>query len=238
MSRYIDIYREKEYIPKDDKEASQKYAYEAYSAAGPLRENSMKLAYLLDKLNVDAILLRTEYVDDTEKPVLFKQAIQIGEQQLDPNFEAVWGYLPNRPYLRALFKYGLWCFEKQDFKEAFDLFNKILQLNPADHQGVRYPAVATLIASNRIEEAESLMSHYQDSDNAFFSWFRWTIEKKKGFFSKETQDAFELASEDNAYVANYYRTKAPVSTYPNSAAITPDSPEEAKVIWTLLQPLI
>lgn len=238
MSRYIDIYKDKDYIPKDDKEASQKYAYEAYSSSDLLRENSTSLAYLLDKQNVDAILLKADYVDIAEKTDFFKEAIRIGENQFDPNFESVWGYLPNRPYLRALFKYGLSCFEIMNFEKAFDLFNKILQLNPADHQGVRYPAVATLIALNRIEEAESLMSHYQDSDNAFFSWFRWSMEKKKSFFSKETQKAYELAIEDNAYVANYYRIKVPALPYPNSLAITPDSPEEAKVIWTLLQPII
>ena len=238
MSRYIDIYKDKDYIPKDDKEASQKYAYEAYSSSDLLRENSTSLAYLLDKQNVDAILLKSDYVDIAKKTDFFKEAIRIGENQFDPNFESVWGYLPNRPYLRALFKYGLSCFEMKNFEKAFDLFNKILQLNPADHQGVRYPAVATLIALNRIEEAESLMSHYQDSDNAFFSWFRWTMKKKKSFFSKETQEAYELASEENAYVANYYRTKVPALPYPDSMAITPDSPEEAKVIWTLLQPII
>ena len=239
MSRYIDIYRDKEYEPVDNIEKSQKYAYEAYTSTDLIERKKLTLlAYDLDPQNVDAILLKVDHVEDGEQSVLFKDAIRIGEKQFDANFESIWGYLPNRPYLRALFKYGIWCFEQKQFKEAFNQFNKILQVNPSDHQGVRYPAAATLIALNRLEEAESLMSHYQDSDNAFFSWFRWTIEKKKGFFSKETQDAFESASEDNAYVANYYRIKAPVVPFPNASAITPDSPAEAKVIWTLLQPII
>ncbi|MCZ8539999.1 SEC-C metal-binding domain-containing protein [Psychrobacillus psychrodurans] len=237
MSRYIDIYKDKEFNPVNDKEASQKYAYEAYISRDLIeRERLTSLAFELDPQNIDAILLKVD--NELERSVFFEEAISIGEKQFDPNFESVWGYLPNRPYLRALFKYGLWCFEQKMFKEAFNLFNKILQLNPSDNQGVRYPSVATLIALNRLEEAESLMSHYQDSDNAFFSWFRWAMEKKKSFFSKETQDAYDLASEDNAYVANYYRMKAPALAYPHSMAITPDSPEEGKVIWTLLQPII
>lgn len=237
MSRYIDIYKDKEFNPVNDKEASQKYAYEAYISRDLIeRERLASLAFELDSQNIDAILLKVD--KEMERSVFFEEAISIGEKQFDPNFESVWGYLPNRPYLRALFKYGLWCFEQKMFKEAFNLFNKILQLNPSDNQGVRYPSVATLIALNRLEEAESLMSHYQDSDNAFFSWFRWAMEKKKSFFSKETQDAYDLASEDNAYVANYYRLKFPALAYPHSMAITPDSPEEGKVIWTLLQPII
>ncbi|MEK3977647.1 SEC-C metal-binding domain-containing protein [Psychrobacillus sp. FSL K6-2836] len=239
MSRYIDIYKDKEFNPANDKEASQKYAYEAYISTDLIEKRRLaSLAYELDPQNVDAILLKIDYIEETEQSAHFEEAIRIGEKQFDPNFEVVWGYLPNRPYLRALFKYGISCFEQKKFKEAFNLLNKILQLNPSDHQGARYPAVATLIALNKIEEAESLMSHYQDSDNAFFSWFRWTIEKKKSFFSKETQDAYEMAMDDNSYVANYYRIKAPVLPYPNSIAITPDSPEEGKVIWTLLQPII
>lgn len=239
MSRYIDIYKDKEYNPVDDKEIAQKYAYDAYFSTNLIeRDQLASLAIELDPQNIDAMLLKVDYIEKAEQSALFKEAVRLGEKQFDPNFESVWGYIPNRPYLRALFKYGLWCFEQKEFKEAFTLFNKILQVNPSDHQGVRYPAVATLIALNRLEEAESLMSHYQDSDNAFFSWFRWTIEKKKSFFSKQTQEAYDLASEDNAYVANYYRIKAPALPYPQSQAITPDSPEEAKVIWTLLQPII
>lgn len=239
MSRYIDIYKNKDYNPEDDTEASQKYAYEAYTSTDSLeRDRLASLAYELDPKNVDAILLKVDFMEVANQSGHLEEAIRIGKKQFDPNIEHAWGYLPNRPYLRALFKYGLWCFEQKEFKEAFNLFNKILQLNPIDNQGSRYPAVATLIALNRLEEAKCLMSHYEDSDNAFFSWFRWTIEKKKSFFSKETQEAFELASEDNAYVANYYRIKAPVLPFPNSIAITPDSPEEGKVIWTLLQPII
>lgn len=33
-------------------------------------------------------------------------------------------------------------------------------------------------------------------------------------------------------------SQAPILPLPNSIAITPDSPEEGKVIWTLLKPII
>lgn len=50
----------------------------------------------------------------------------------------------------------------------------------------------------------------------------------KSFFSKKT-GCFESASENNAYLANYFCINAPALAYPNSLAITPGSPEEEKL---------
>ncbi|WP_313890866.1 SEC-C metal-binding domain-containing protein [Psychrobacillus sp.] len=239
MSRYIEIFKNKEYEPKNKQEESQKYAYEAYTSKhGVYRQTSAKLANLYDPTNVDALLLMADYPEEGTPSELYEKAIEIGKNKFDSTFDSAWGYVPNRPYLRALFKYGLWQFSERNFKEAFKLFNELLQLNAGDNLGVRYPTVAALIALNRMEEAESLMDHYKESDNAFFSWFRWAIERKRNFFGQTTQEFFDLAKEDNAFVAKYYRDKVEPLPYPGKIAITPDSPEEGKVIWTLLHAII
>nr|WP_316046337.1 hypothetical protein [Planococcus glaciei] len=63
-------------------------------------------------------------------------------------------------------------------------------------------AAASLIALGRLEEAESLIAHYEDeySDNAFYSWFKWLIQRKRNVHSKTAQDLFLKAVEQNPYV--------------------------------------
>ncbi|MCR2821855.1 SEC-C metal-binding domain-containing protein [Lederbergia panacisoli] len=236
MKRLIDAYMNVDYKPKNKLEEAQIYAYEAYYAGFPeLRENSTKLAHLLDPENADGLLLSAEMHDDES---MYEKAVDQAKALFDDSVEVAWGLVTNRPYLRALYKYGMWCFEKGEYEKAFELMNQVLILNPGDHQGVRYPATASLIALNRFEEADRLMEHYRESDNAFFSWFRWAISRKQNFFGKETEEFYQTAMMDNGYVSKYIRDKAAILEFPKYVVITPDSPEEARVIWTLIAPLI
>jgi len=236
MKRLIEAFTNVEYEPNNNAEEAQVYAYEAYSAGIPeLRENSAKLAHLLDSENADGILLIAEMNDDEG---MYEKAVNQAKVLFDHSVEIAWGLVTNRPYLRALYKYGIWCFEKREYDKAFEFMNQVLILNPGDHQGVRYPAVASLIALNRFDEANRIMEHYRESDNAFFSWFRWAMSRMKNFFSEETQEFYQSAMMDNGYVSKYIRDKATALPYPKYSTITPDSPEEARVIWTLLAPLI
>ncbi len=67
-------------------------------------------------------------------------AIRIAELSLTPDFTELlpWGYIYNRPYLRALHGYGLCLWRLDQPGNARAVFERILSLNPADHQGVRF----------------------------------------------------------------------------------------------------
>ena len=82
--------------------------------------------------------------DDSPEIALrhYEVGLRIGELSLDDAFDGVlsWGLIDNRPFLRCLHGYGLclWRLNRRD--EAAALFRRILWLNPADNQGIRFLA--------------------------------------------------------------------------------------------------
>lgn len=67
-------------------------------------------------------------------------AVGIGELSLGPRFDGLlpWGHLYNRPFLRALHGYGLCLWRLGQTEKAREVFQRVLALNPADNQGVRF----------------------------------------------------------------------------------------------------
>jgi hypothetical protein len=67
-------------------------------------------------------------------------AIRIAELSLTSDFTELlpWGFIYNRPYLRALHGFGLCLWRLDRAQDALAVFERILSLNPADHQGVRF----------------------------------------------------------------------------------------------------
>lgn len=70
----------------------------------------------------------------------YEVGVRIGELSLAPDFDGVlpWGHVDNRPFLRCLHAYGLCCWRLGRFEEAEQTFERMLWLNPADNQGVRF----------------------------------------------------------------------------------------------------
>ncbi|MBI5518303.1 MAG: tetratricopeptide repeat protein [Deltaproteobacteria bacterium] len=69
----------------------------------------------------------------------FRAAVDGGERHVERDGALVpWGILENRPYLRALANLALVLSEQRRWPEALAIHQRILELNPGDHQGVRY----------------------------------------------------------------------------------------------------
>lgn len=70
----------------------------------------------------------------------YEVGVRIGELSLGRHFEDVllWGHIDNRPFLRCLQGYGLCLWRLGRVDEAAALFERMLWLNPADNQGVRF----------------------------------------------------------------------------------------------------
>ena len=239
LKRQMEYYHSKSYEPKTKAETAQLLAYNAYTNTD--RASELEQIQHMDPQNTDAFLLAAEA--EMNKPVkeqLLQQAIASGKERFEPEMDVAWLYVPNRPYLRSLFLLGNFYWEQARFEEAFPIYYEVLRLNPGDHQGVRYLAVSALIALGRLEEAESLISHYEEelSDNAFYAWFRWSIERQKGMLSQTVQTRYVEAVDQNPYVKKYVEKRNTALPYPKSAVITPRSPEEAGLIWTFLAPTL
>ena len=70
----------------------------------------------------------------------YEIAVAIGELSLGANFSDMlpWGCLYNRPFLRALYGYGLCLWRLGQVSRAREVFERILALNPADNQCARF----------------------------------------------------------------------------------------------------
>jgi tetratricopeptide (TPR) repeat protein len=99
-------------------------------------------ALLADLRCIDAhVHLGNQMFDQMPEDAIrhYEIALGIGELSLKPDFKDTlpWGYLFNRPFLRALHGYGLCLWRLGQDEKALQVFERMLALNPRDNQGVR-----------------------------------------------------------------------------------------------------
>ena len=70
----------------------------------------------------------------------FPREFSLGEDRLE------WGWIENRPFLRAYQGLGCILFDVGEFDAAQRIFNNLLAMNPNDNQGVRGQAIKTAFA--------------------------------------------------------------------------------------------
>ena len=70
----------------------------------------------------------------------YEAGVRVGELSLGSTFEGLlpWAWIDNRPFLRCLHGYGLCLWRLRKFKQAADVFERMLWLNPSDNQGARF----------------------------------------------------------------------------------------------------
>jgi hypothetical protein len=74
----------------------------------------------------------------------YEVGLRIGELSLGELADGLlpWGWLDNRPFLRCMRGFGLCLWRLDRFEEAECVFDRLLWLNPADNQGVRFNIAA------------------------------------------------------------------------------------------------
>lgn len=242
LRRQMDYFSGVPYSPASPEEEAQLRAYEAYLAIeDDFRAEKSAEARRLHPNGADVLLLAAGGETDPDKRSrLLEQAESEALRQFEADIEPVWLHLPNRPYLRALMLRAVYDWQSGRHNEAFERFYRLLRLNPADHQGARYPAISALIASGDYEAAGSLLAHYAEGagDNAFYRWLEWAAAHKQDRLSARAGELHRKAVEANPYAEKYLRDRPVADAYPRSAIMTPRSPEEARLIWTLLRPIL
>lgn len=68
-----------------------------------------------------------------------KKAMEVGDKIIPSVFEGKirWGFMENRPYLRAIHSYAQDLLDQRDIGAAIPLFERLLDYNPQDNQGIR-----------------------------------------------------------------------------------------------------
>lgn len=223
------------FIPKGKAQKAQAYAYDAYEQEDEdARIRLASAAYFTDPENVDALLLRAEQAKTTaEAKQKYTKAIAIGERLFDGDFpDSPWELVGNRPFMRALFAYGVYLFEREQFKEALGYFQQLLALNPNDNQGARHLAIAAAIHDGQYSVANHLFGKFKEQpfDQAVYRYLQWLLELKQGIESDTLVEALEL----NGFVIELVSSDLPQISYPRENGIVPGFMDEAFYIAFLL----
>jgi tetratricopeptide (TPR) repeat protein len=113
----------------------------------------------------------------------YEMGVRIGELSLGGSFNGLlpWGHIDNRPFLRCLQGYGLSLWRLRRFKEAEDVFIRMLWLNPSDNQGVRF--VLDEVRKGKVWRADYWIHKaitWRDHEDA-----RRQAKKRRGAFTRE-----------------------------------------------------
>lgn len=139
--------------------------------------------------------------DFKEKVDYFEQAIKIAVDMIGDQGEVVyWEDEITRPYMIALQDLGNTCLSNNDYKAAKKVYELLLNLNPVDHQGIRYKLVNILIKNNERKEINELFLKYKDDKSApwLYSKVLYYYKNNNMFMAK---DSLKEALSRNKYIA-------------------------------------
>lgn len=217
---------------------AQVLAYRAYEEENSqVKSQLVKEIVELDSQNVDGLLLLAEATTEKRKvEKLYEKAIRLGRMTFIPEEEA--GLIvTNRPYMRAMFAYGVWLYEENRLEEATALFEKVIELDEEDPLSARYLLISAYITMNRFDRAVDLidMYEYHSDDEAVYRYLRWILEETRTEGeSVVSEQYFNEAVETNVFVLDLLEKGNPSLPYPKREEIIAGSKEEANYIWTLI----
>lgn len=217
---------------------AQLLAYEAYAAeTEEQRRQLANRAYEIERKNADALLLRAEIEEDTEKAnALYESAIREASRTFEAG-ENPWQNIPNRPFMRAAFAYGVHLFKHGEYNDAASMFTDLVKMNPIDNQGARYEAIASLIHASRFNEAAEILVRYEkgSSNDATYLYLDWKLEyTASNGESKNAEEMLTVASNANSHVQHLQTFRVPPIDYPRFQELEPGSKEEARYIYLLI----
>ena len=90
--------------------------------------------------------------------------------------------------------------DNKDYDSAKRVYELLLNLNPLDHQGIRYKLINILIEKNDRKEVNDLFARYKDDKSATWSYSKvlYYYKNKNMFMAK---DALKDAVNRNKYIA-------------------------------------
>ncbi len=94
----------------------------------------------------------------------FMQSVVICNRVIPKKFKGKldWLYPDNRPFLRAYFGLGLTLLYCQNWRDAIEVFEKIIEYNPNDNQGVRSALIECYLALGNYKKIVQLCKNYPD----------------------------------------------------------------------------
>jgi tetratricopeptide (TPR) repeat protein len=164
----------------DAKDEAQQFAFDAMEADS--EEQARKLAKRALKLDpdcVDALVLINGLDARTPREMIagLQKAVAAGERSLGEKFIQenegdFWMLLETRPYMRAMAELAELLRGQGIDLDAIRLYEKMLELNPNDNQGVRDPLLGLYLKTGDAQATARLLKQYKLDASANFAWGR------------------------------------------------------------------
>jgi tetratricopeptide (TPR) repeat protein len=194
----------------DAKYQAQELAFDAMEAKTEAQALKLtKRALKLDPDCVDALVILAGIETDSPRQLIerLQQAVAAGERSLGTAFIRenkghFWGLIETRPYMRALAQLAGLQRSIGLNADALKTYEKILELNPNDNQGVRDPLLGLYLATGNLDGAGKLLKRYEEDGSANFLWARVLYLFLSGD-EPGAAAALEFAREENCFVELY-----------------------------------
>jgi len=189
------------------REQAQELVFDAMEAASPAHARKLaKRALEMDPDCIDAMVLLNSLEARTPEQAIegLQHAVEAGERSLGANFARdnkgqFWLIVETRPYMRALGELANVLRGQGRHAEAINTYEKMLELNPNDNQGVRDPLLGLYLAKRDLKSASKVLQRFSEAATTNLAWVR-VLER---FLSEDKQgatDALKIARKKNHFV--------------------------------------
>ncbi|MCA9232255.1 MAG: tetratricopeptide repeat protein [Planctomycetales bacterium] len=181
---------------------AQELAYEAMDAMADgdyeRAANFAAKAAELDRNCIDAMHILSQLGSETEEDLIENLSRTVdraqhvlGEKYFRENEGYFWGLLETRPYMRAHAELAGVLYSSGDVAQAIEHWQRLLQLNPNDNQGLRYPLLGACLELGDLDAAEQVFKQYDEEHSAVFAWARllWELLQDNQPAAKKTLTA-------------------------------------------------
>jgi len=182
----------------------------------------------------DAWALLAESMPDPARSLeLYREAVAAAERALGPDALRdrrghFWSVLETRPYMRARLGLAFSLWDAGDIESALGHWSEMIELDPGDHQGARYPLVHRLLTLGRDDDAARVLARFTEDQSAEFAYARVLVTFRRTREGDAANRALESATRSNPHVLKYLL--APEGLPDDlPAEYAPHSEEEAQV---------
>ncbi len=196
----------------DPKWQAQQLAYDALETDD--FEEALRLTYEAQKLDPDCVDARRLMVsllpvEESNRLHLMREVISKAEENLGKAyFEEhkghFWSVLETRPYMRALLHLAELQLRQGHTDEAIASYQRMVDLNERDNQGMRYRLLGLYLSYKRLEDANRLFGLFpgEDEFTAMFAWGR-VLERWLSGGPAEAESALAAARKANPHAERY-----------------------------------
>jgi tetratricopeptide (TPR) repeat protein len=211
MMRTIERHLDEDQLPPADQ--AQNLYYDAIEMRSEAEECILlKKALQIDPENVDAMraMLAHRRLSPQEELKELRRILAVAERRLGPTIfqeckGVFWGHMETRPYMRTRAQMAERLQSLGQSDEAIEEWQGMLELNPNDNQGVRYPLLAELLARNQLAPAAKIFAKYNECKfSTLFAWCR-VLERFLCDDRAGAEQAMTAARKQNGYSEAYIK---------------------------------